>query len=98
MSNKEDNKTSEPLEAGGVLEQLKFFRSIPVELSIELGRGKLKLRDLLNLHYHSVFRLDQTAGSPMNVLLNGVLLAKGEPVVIENRVGIKIDEVVDTER
>jgi flagellar motor switch protein FliN/FliY len=97
VSNKEDNKTSEPLDAG-VLERLKPFRTIPMELSIELGRGKLKLRDLLNLQYHSVFRLEQAAGSPMNVLLNGVLLAKGEPVVIEDRVGIKIDEVVDTER
>jgi flagellar motor switch protein FliN/FliY len=80
------------------LEKLKPFRSIPMELSIELGRGKLKLRELLNLQYHSVFRLEQLAGSRLNIFLNGVPLAKGEPVVIEDRVGIKIDEIVDNEQ
>ena len=96
--NKEDNKTTQPLEARSILDQLKPFRAIPMELTIELGRGKLRLRDLLSLQYHSVFRLEQTAGSRLNVLLNGIPLAKGEPVVIEERVGIKIDEIVDTER
>ena len=96
--NTEDNKTPESMEARGVLDQLKPFRTIPMELTIELGRGKLKLRDLLNLQYHSVFRLEQAAGSRLNILLNGIPLAKGEPVVNEERVGIKIDEIVDNER
>lgn len=79
------------------IERLKHFRSIPLELSVELGRGTLTLRDLLRLQYHSVFTLDQQAGSPLNVLINGVPLATAEPVVVENRVGIKIDEIFEAD-
>ena len=64
-----------------------------MELSIELGRGKLKLRDLLKLEYHSVFALDTNAGGKLNLYINGILLAKGEPVVVDNQMGIRIDEI-----
>ena len=94
---KDGQQTLEPIQTRPVVELLKPFGTIPVELSVELGRGKLKLRDLLGLQYHSVFVLDQLAGSRLNAFINGVPLAKAEPVVVENRVGIKIDEILETD-
>ena len=94
---KDVQQTEEPLETRPVLDLVRAFRNIPMVLSIELGRGKLTLRDLLGLQYHSVFVLDQLAGSRLNAFINGVPLAKGDPVVVENRLGIKIDEIVETD-
>ena len=94
---KDEQQTLEPMEGRPVMDLLKPFRSIPMELSVELGRSKLTLRELLGLQYHSVFTLDQIAGSRLNAFINGVPLAKAEPVVVENRVGIKIDEILETD-
>ena len=79
------------------LEALKPFREVPMELSIELGRGRMKLKDLLKLRYHSIFELDKPAGSKLTVLVNGVPLGTGEPMVVENRMGIRIDEISEPE-
>ena len=86
-----------PGEVQQALDALKPFRRVPVDLSIELGKGKLKIRDLLGLRYHSTFELDKNAGGHLNLYVNGVLLGKGEPVVLEDRVGIKVDEIAETE-
>jgi len=77
---------------------LRAFRGVPVDLSIELGRGKLKLRDLLRLQYHSVFTLDKPAGASLDLYANGILLGRGEPTFEEERVGIRINEIVEPDR
>jgi flagellar motor switch protein FliN/FliY len=97
-ADKKGNPAGEPPEIRQTAERLKPFRAIPMDLSVELGRGKLKLRDLLGLKYHSVFPLEETAGSRLKVYVNGVLLGKAEPVVLEDRMGIKIDEIADTDQ
>ena len=91
IENKQSNEVQQALDA------LKPFRLVPVDLSIELGRGKLKIRDLLGLRYHSTVELDRNAGGHLNLYINGVLFGKGDPVVLEDRVGIKIDEITETE-
>jgi flagellar motor switch protein FliN/FliY len=96
--NGENNEGALSSEVRSLLEQLKPFRTVPLTVSVELGRGKLKLRDLLDLKYHSVFALDQNAGAKLNIYANGIPLAKGEPVITDNQVGIKIDEVLDSHR
>jgi flagellar motor switch protein FliN len=93
-----DKNSAFVAEARSILEQLRPFRSIPITLSVELGRGKLKLRDLLELRYHSVFTLDENAGSKLSIYANGVPFGKGEPVILENQVGIKIEEILDAQR
>ena len=94
----ERNKNVIPAEYRNALEQLRPFRKIPMSLQVELGRGVLSLRDLLGLRYHSVFVLDQIAGAKLNVYLNGVPLGKGEPVVLDDHMGIKLDEILDSQR
>ena len=85
-------------DARSILEQLKPYRGVPINVSIELGKGKLRLRDLLELRYHSVFALDENAGSKLTVYVNGIPIAKGEPVILDDQVGIKIDEILDSQR
>src|SRR5262245_39075277 len=101
MSTGAENKEKpavDSMEIRQTTERLKPLRTLPVEITVELGRGKLKLRDLLGLKYHSVFPLKEMAGSALNVYVNGVLLGKAAPVVLEDRIGIKIDEIADTEQ
>ena len=98
QTNPESNSTSPvPAEIQRALDALKPLRMVPVDLSIELGKGKLKIRDLLGLRYHSTVELDKNAGGHLSLYINGVLLGKGEPIVLEERVGIKVDEIAETE-
>ncbi len=67
---------------------------IPVQLTVELGRTKLPIRNLLQLTQGSVVELDGLAGEPMNVLVNGCLIAQGEVVVVNEKFGIRLTDVI----
>jgi len=67
---------------------------IPVQLTVELGRTKLPIRNLLQLAQGSVVELDGLAGEPMNVLVNGCLIAQGEVVVVNEKFGIRLTDVI----
>jgi flagellar motor switch protein FliN/FliY len=73
------------------------FRRVSLQVSVELGRGKLKIRDLMALRHQSIVELKRAAGSNLDIRVNGLLLGKGEPVIHESRVGIQIHEIVDSE-
>jgi flagellar motor switch protein FliN/FliY len=74
---------------------LKPFFQVPFSVTIELGRSQLRVRDVLSLGYHSVVVLDKQAGANLDILVNGILIGRGEVVVVEDRAGIRINEVVD---
>ncbi|RPI47779.1 MAG: flagellar motor switch protein FliN [Betaproteobacteria bacterium] len=67
---------------------------IPVQLTVELGRTKLPIRKLLQLAQGSVVELDGLAGEPMDVLVNGCLIAQGEVVVVNEKFGIRLTDVI----
>ncbi len=67
---------------------------IPVQLSVELGRKKVPIKHVLQLGQGSIVELDALAGEPMDVLVNGYLVAQGEVVVVNNRFGIRLTDVV----
>jgi len=73
---------------------LDVILDIPVTLSIELGRTKIAIRNLLQLNQGSVVELDRLAGAPMDVLVNGTLIAHGEVVVVNDKFGIRMTDVV----
>lgn len=86
-----------PLEAGqGVVpgRDLEMIMDIPVKLTVELGRTKLTIKQLLELAQGSVIELDGLAGEPMDILINGYLIAQGEVVVVEDKYGIRITEII----
>lgn len=73
---------------------LEMIMDIPVKLTVELGRTKLTIKQLLELAQGSVIELEGLAGEPMDILINGYLVAQGEVVVIEDKYGIRITEII----
>jgi flagellar motor switch protein FliN/FliY len=73
---------------------LDVILDIPVTLSMEIGRTEIPIHNLLQLNQGSVVELDRLAGEPMDVLINGTLIAHGEVVVINEKFGIRLTDVV----
>lgn len=73
---------------------LDLILDIPVQLTVELGRTKLAIRNLLQLAQGSVVELDGLAGEPMDVLVNGCLIAQGEVVVVNDKFGIRLTDII----
>lgn len=67
---------------------------IPVQLTVELGCTKIPIRNLLQLAHGSVVELDGMAGEPLDVLVNGTLIAQGEVVVVNDKFGIRLTDVI----
>jgi flagellar motor switch protein FliN/FliY len=67
---------------------------IPVNLTVELGRTKISIRNLLQLAHGSVVELEGLAGEPMDVLVNGTLIAQGEVVVVNDKFGIRLTDII----
>jgi flagellar motor switch protein FliN/FliY len=80
--------------ASGVSRDLEMIMDIPVKLTVELGRTRLTIKQLLELAQGSVIELDGLASEPMDILINGYLIAQGEVVVIEDKYGIRITEII----
>lgn len=79
----------------GEARELRLLSEVQVELAVELGRVKLPLRDLLALGPGAVLELDRAADAPVDVLVNGCLVAKGEVVVIDGEFGVRVTAVVE---
>lgn len=78
---------------------LDVILDVPVTLSLEVGRARLPIRNLLQLNQGSVVELDRLAGEPLDVLVNGTLIAHGEVVVVNEKFGIRLTDVISpTER
>ena len=82
---------------GGGETNLEVILDIPVTLSMEIGRTKLSIRNLLQLNQGSVVELDRLAGEPMDVLVNGTLVAHGEVVVVNEKFGIRLTDVISAQ-
>ncbi len=73
---------------------LEVILDVPVTLSMEVGRTRLPIRNLLQLNQGSVVELDRAAGEPLDVFVNGTLVAHGEVVVVNEKFGIRLTDVV----
>ncbi|MFT4190108.1 MAG: flagellar motor switch protein FliN [Comamonas sp.] len=73
---------------------LSFIKDIPVQLTVELGRTRMTIKNLLQLGQGSVVELDGLAGEPMDIFVNGFLIAQGEVVVVEDRYGIRLTDII----
>lgn len=76
---------------------LNLVMDIPITLSLELGHTRMSVRDLLQLSQGSVVKLDRHGGDPLDILVNGCLVARGEVVVVNERFGVRITDIVSTE-
>ena len=71
-----------------------FILDIPLQLSVRIGSTRMLIRDLLQLGQGSVIELDKLAGEPMEVLVNGKLVARGEAVVVNEKLGVRLTDVI----
>lgn len=78
----------------GLSSDMELIMDIPVTLSMELGNTEIAIRNLLQLTQGSVVELDRFAGEPLDVLVNGTLIAHGEVVVVNDKYGIRLTDVV----
>lgn len=79
---------------GTQAQNLDMILDIPVTLSVELGKTKIQIRNLLQLAQGSVVELERLAGEPMDVLVNGYLIAQGEVVLVNDKFGIRLTDIV----
>lgn len=74
--------------------KLDAILDIPVHISMEIGRTQISIRNLLKLNQGSVVELDRLAGEPMDVLVNGTLIARGEVVVVNDKFGLRLTDII----
>ncbi|MEW8626173.1 MAG: flagellar motor switch protein FliN [Candidatus Thiodiazotropha sp.] len=87
-----DELTDESVSAGSV--NMDAILDVPVTISMEIGRTKINIRNLLQLNQGSVVELDRLAGEPMDVLVNGTLIAQGEVVVVNEKFGLRLTDII----
>ncbi len=84
----------QPPLSGDERRKLDTILDIPVTISMEVGRAKISIRNLLQLNQGSVVELERVAGEPLDVLVNGTLIAHGEVVVVNDKFGIRLTDVI----
>lgn len=77
--------------------QLDIIQNVAVNISVEVGRSSLRIRDLIRLGQGSVVELDRVAGEPLDLCVNNTVIARGEIVLVNDRYGIRLTQVVDPE-
>ncbi len=85
---KGENKTE------GHPRDIEFLLDIPLDVSVELGRTRMQIKELLQLGQGSVVELEKLAGEPMEVIVNGKLIARGEVVVVNEKFGVRLTDIV----
>ena len=85
---------NEPAQGGGPAPDIDVILDIPVTISMEVGNTQIPIRNLLQLNQGSVIELDRLAGEPLDVLVNGTLIAHGEVVMVNEKFGIRLTDVI----
>ena len=78
----------------GNMQDIDLIMDIPVKLTVELGRTRMTIKELLRLTQGSVVALDGLAGEPLDILINGYLIAQGEVVVVADKYGVRITDII----
>jgi len=94
----EEVENKEQVASSDGTENLKVLENIDVNLTVEVGRTEITIRDLLRLNEGSVVELDRLAGDPLDIMVNNTKIAKGEVVMVGERFGVRFGEIVDPEK
>lgn len=90
------NKAAEVDDGPDKDRNLQMILDIPLRVTVELGRTKMQVSDLLNLGQGSVIELSKLAGEPMEVLVNDKMIARGEAVVVNEKFGVRLTDIIST--
>ncbi len=92
-------ETNEPRKEDPETHRLDLLLDVPLDVSVELGRSRMSIQELLALGPGSVIELDKIAGEPLDILVNNRLVARGEAVVVNDKFGVRITDIISpTER
>ncbi|ATZ12343.1 flagellar motor switch protein FliN [Erwinia amylovora] len=94
MSEQTSEGMTQAMSATHISDELNLILDIPVKMTVELGRTKMTIKELLRLSQGSVVALDGLAGEPLDILINGYLIAQGEVVVVSDKFGIRITDII----
>ncbi|WP_435952262.1 flagellar motor switch protein FliN [Dryocola sp. BD626] len=94
MSEQNSEGITQNMSAPHISDELNLILDIPVKMTVELGRTKMTVKELLRLSQGSVVSLDGLAGEPLDILINGYLIAQGEVVVVSDKFGIRITDII----
>ena len=94
MSEQHAGGSSDPMASAPFSDELNLILDIPVKMTVELGRTKMTVKELLRLSQGSVVSLEGLAGEPLDILINGYLIAQGEVVVVSDKFGIRITDII----
>jgi flagellar motor switch protein FliN len=89
---------STPTDSEALLGALHFLRDVPLEITVELGRTRMPIAELFNLGPSSVIELGKASDEPLDIRVNGVLIARGEAVVVNERFGVRLTSIVEPNR
>jgi flagellar motor switch protein FliN/FliY len=81
------------IRADSMLRELSHMQDIPLQIAVEVGRMRLRVRDLMKLNRNSVIELKKPAGEPFDICINGTLVARGEVITVEQSSGVRIIEL-----
>lgn len=88
---------AQPVASSAGKSNINFLLDVPLNVAVELGRTKMAMRDMLQLHPGSVIELDKLIGEPVDLLVNEKLIAKGEVVVFDESFGVRITDIINPE-
>lgn len=92
-----EGSDAELLQSFDAMVSADVLQSVPVTLSVEVGRTRLKIRDLLRLKQGSVIELERNAGEPLDLLVNNTVVAQGEVVLVNDRYGVRLTRILPSE-
>ncbi len=75
--------------------ELEFIRDIPMRISAELGRSEIQVKELLQLYVNQIFEVEKMVGEPLEIYINGQVVARGEVVVINDKFGIRLTDIIN---
>lgn len=87
------DETTDPLRRAAP-RSVEFLLDVPLQVTVELGRTKMRIADLLRLAKGSVVELDKLAGEPLDLRVNGQLVARGEAVIVNDKFGVRLSDVI----
>jgi flagellar motor switch protein FliN/FliY len=94
MSQSKGDEQRSANDAAPEIGKMELILDIPVSIAVEIGRTKMTIRNLLQLNQGGIVTLDRLAGEPLDVLVNGTLVAHGEVVVVNDKFGIRLTDIV----
>lgn len=90
-------ETDKETESGSEERDIEFIHDVRLKVAVEFGRSQMPIRNIIGLNVGNVVELNKISGEPLDVRLNGKLVARGEAVIVNDRFGIRVTEIVSPE-